>query len=160
MCRGLLRTCGGSEPPCSTKKALKMWVGVKAWEKLFNKASLWSCAILNIKLCLVCENQAAPQQGGPQQKAPLVPGCRDQKLCAFVCLFRHAVLIQLSSVSASRVPLEPQGAEKSIGTATPALLQPHAPSAQSAADLNDLKSVICQLPPLTGISVSSISSLC
>lgn len=51
------------------------WVEAKAWEKRFNKASLWSCATLNMKLCLVCENQAALcEQGGPQQKSPAVPG--------------------------------------------------------------------------------------
>lgn len=75
-------------------------------------------------------------------------------------MFRHTVLIQLASASASRVPLQPQGVDKSIGTATSAPLQPHAPSAQHAANLNDLESIICQLPSLMGISVSSIYSLC
>lgn len=99
---------------------------------------------------LLCVSREAPS------RKPLQSLGDGTKHSVFVCLFRHAVLIQLS---ASRVPPEPQGAEKSIGRAAPALLQPHAPWAQCAADVSDFKSIICQLPPLIGIRLVWLLSI-
>lgn len=88
----VLRTRGGSELPCSTQKALQMWVGVKAWEKLLNKASLWSCAILNIKLCwsvrarLLCVSRepSAESPSSPWAMRPKTVWLRPKTLCICV----------------------------------------------------------------------------